>query len=240
MTGTYSTDGRNPLIEMNNVALAANTLVWARMRSIPGGEPLWECLFDPAITPTSGIAVVGGSEGSGSVSGVTTATFDYCVISGTTPNATITINSATQTLIGVVTTAAQDFSGEKSFQQVDIFDSGGLTIARDRTVITSPISGPSLFTFWEAYSGNGWGGSDADTITLQYAEGGISTQILWIGSFGWDFGIGPPTTANVWGNFSYDPAASANWKSTPPVTLGGAMDRIVAWIAANFPILTPP
>lgn len=39
---------------------------------------------------------------------------------------------------------------------------------------------------------------------------------------------------------TYGPAAPANWNGPAPVQVGDALDRIAAWIAANFPLLPPP
>ena len=39
---------------------------------------------------------------------------------------------------------------------------------------------------------------------------------------------------------AYAPAIGGNWNGAPPTSIADAVDRLAAWIATNFPLLTPP
>jgi hypothetical protein len=52
-----------------------------------------------------------------------------------------------------------------------------------------------------------------------------------------------PDGAPTWQSgdqFPYTPAVGANWNGAAPVAVWAAMDRLAAWMLANFPLLTPP
>jgi hypothetical protein len=91
------------------------------------GRDEWIIANNP--TASSGIEVIGGLEGSGDVTGVTSVTLDYFDITDDGGGAaTGTINDASYTTHGVVNLTTQTFSGTKNFYTNADGSTGSITV----------------------------------------------------------------------------------------------------------------
>lgn len=102
---------------------------------------------------------------------------------------------------------------------------------------------------------NGTPGPDQVTIGMTVVVGGAFgallttdgatvTQLIGMTNHqvvGWDAGGGQWLALSLTAvDVGFNAATPGDWAGTPPATASEAMDRLAAWMSANFPLLPPP
>lgn len=121
----------NWALELNNADVPDDTIVWLRFRCMTEGRPTYEFLA-PTTGTGAGPLTVQEADGSPAVLNVTTITTNQTqglrTTSGGTGIAALSVDDASTTQAGVVSTAAQSFNGNKFFDDYVVGCGGSVIV----------------------------------------------------------------------------------------------------------------